>query len=70
MDLGIRLISYLCGNTLAQFAVLGAEYAPEPPFETGTPESAGAELTALSREPAAVPDVASRVGIGPPRLVP
>jgi len=50
MDLGLRLVSYLCGDTLARFAVLGAEYAPEPPFKTGTPERAGADLTALSRD--------------------
>lgn len=50
MDLGIRLVSYLSGEELAKFAVLGAEYTPEPPFDTGTPERAGAELTDLSRE--------------------
>ncbi|WP_139195337.1 DJ-1/PfpI family protein [Curtobacterium sp. MCBA15_001] len=50
MDLAIRLVSYLCGDTLARFAVLGAEYAPEPPFNTGTPERAGGALTDLSRD--------------------
>ncbi|MBD8534598.1 DJ-1/PfpI family protein [Plantibacter sp. CFBP 13570] len=50
MDLGIRLVSYLSGEELAKFAVLGAEHTPEPPFDTGTPERAGAELTDLSRE--------------------
>lgn len=50
MDLGIRLVSYLSGEELAKLAVLGAEYTPEPPFDTGTPERAGAELTDLSRE--------------------
>lgn len=35
---------------MARFAALGAEYAPEPPFNTGTPELAGAALTELSRE--------------------
>lgn len=49
MDLGIRLVSYLCGEELARFAVLIAEYAPEPPYDTGTPENAGAALTELSR---------------------
>ncbi|WP_162242815.1 DJ-1/PfpI family protein [Arthrobacter sp. Leaf141] len=49
MDLGIRLVSYLCGEDLARFAVLGAEYAPKPPYDTGTPEKAGAALTNLSR---------------------
>ncbi|QKS19434.1 DJ-1/PfpI family protein [Curtobacterium sp. Csp1] len=50
MDLAIRLVSYLCGDTLARFAVLGAEYAPEPPFTAGTPEQAGTALTELSRD--------------------
>lgn len=50
MDLAIRLVAALCGEEFARFAVLGAEYAPEPPFDAGTPERAGAELTALSRD--------------------
>ncbi len=50
MDLAIRLVAYLCGDTFARFAVLGAEYAPEPPFNTGTPQHAGAALTDLSRD--------------------
>lgn len=50
MDLAIRLVSYLCGDTLARFSVLGAEYAPEPPFDTGTPERAGEALAELSRD--------------------
>ncbi|PPF87548.1 hypothetical protein C5E07_16550 [Pseudoclavibacter sp. RFBJ3] len=49
MDLAIKLVSYLCGEDLARFTVLGAEYAPEPPYDTGTPEKAGAALTELSR---------------------
>lgn len=50
MDLAIRLVACLCGDTLARFAVLSAEYAPEPPFNTGTPQRAGAALTNLSRD--------------------
>ena len=49
MDLAIRLVAHLCGDELARFTVLGAEYAPEPPFNTGTPEKAGTDLTELSR---------------------
>nr|WDE72248.1 hypothetical protein [Amnibacterium kyonggiense] len=30
-----------CGEEIARFTVLGAEHAPEPPFDTGTPEKAG-----------------------------
>lgn len=50
MDLAIRLVAELCGDELARFAVLGAEYAPAPPFDAGTPERAGVALTELSRE--------------------
>lgn len=50
MDLGIRLVSYLSGEDMARFAVLGAEYAPEPPVDTGTPEAAGKALTDLARD--------------------
>ncbi|PPG28606.1 hypothetical protein C5E10_13535 [Pseudoclavibacter sp. RFBG4] len=50
MDLAIKLVSYLCGEELARFAVLGAEYVPEPPYDTGTPEKAGSALTELSRD--------------------
>ncbi len=50
MDLAIRLVADISGEQMARFAVLGAEYAPEPPYTTGTPETAGEELTALSRE--------------------
>jgi len=50
MDLAVTLVAYLCGDEMARFIVLGAEYAPEPPFETGTPETAGPALTDLSRD--------------------
>ena len=48
--LGIRIVAYLCGDDMTRFAVLGAEYAPEPPFGTGTPKTAGVALTGLSRD--------------------
>ncbi|MGB4134923.1 MAG: DJ-1/PfpI family protein [Microbacterium sp.] len=50
MDLAIRLVARFRGDTYARFLELGAEYAPEPPFGTGTPDTAGPDLTALSRE--------------------
>lgn len=50
MDLAIRLVAYLCGETYARFVELGAEYAPQPPFGTGTPDLAGSALTDLSRD--------------------
>ena len=32
MDLAIRLVSYLCGEEMARFSELGAEYAPRTPL--------------------------------------
>ena len=50
MDLAIRLLAKICGDQYARFTMLGAEYAPEPPFDAGTPERAGEQLTDLSRD--------------------
>lgn len=50
MDLALRLVGRLRGDDYARFLELGAEYAPQPPYGAGTPEGAGAELTALARE--------------------
>ena len=50
MDLAIRLVARWRGENYARFLELGAEYAPQPPFGVGTPQQAGPELTALSRE--------------------
>lgn len=50
MDLAIRLVARFRGDTYARFLELGAEYAPQPPFGSGTPDQAGPELTTLSRD--------------------
>lgn len=50
MDLALTLVARLRGDDYARFLELGAEYAPQPPFGTGTPQTAGAELTALARD--------------------
>lgn len=50
MDLALTLVARLRGDSYARFLELGAEYAPQPPFGTGTPETAGPELTALGRD--------------------
>lgn len=50
MDLAIRIVARFRGDTYARFLELGAEYAPQPPFGSGTPDQAGPELTALSRD--------------------
>ncbi|GAA4661231.1 DJ-1/PfpI family protein [Arthrobacter cryoconiti] len=50
MDLALLLVARLRGDNYARFLELGAEYAPAPPFGTGTPEAAGPELTQLARD--------------------
>jgi len=50
MDLALSLVARLRGDDYARFLELGAEYAPQPPFGTGTPEAAGPGLTALARD--------------------
>ncbi|WP_437999697.1 DJ-1/PfpI family protein [Sorangium sp. So ce185] len=47
-DLALRLIGRLCGDEVARECELEMEYAPEPPYGTGSPELAGPERTARS----------------------
>ncbi|HXS29397.1 MAG TPA: DJ-1/PfpI family protein [Steroidobacteraceae bacterium] len=51
MDFALRLAAELCGEQVARGIQLGLEYDPEPPFDSGTPERATAELvqTVLDR---------------------
>lgn len=44
IDLGLTLLGLLCGEEMAKMAQLMMEYAPEPPFDAGTPETAGREI--------------------------
>jgi len=44
IDFALRLTAELCGEPLARAIQLGLEYDPEPPFDSGTPERATAEL--------------------------
>lgn len=44
IDFGLTLLSLLCGEEVAQMTQLMMEYCPKPPFNTGTPETAGAEV--------------------------
>lgn len=43
IDFGLTLLSALCGEPVAWITQLMLEYDPEPPFDAGTPETAGAE---------------------------
>ncbi len=50
IDFGLTLAAELAGEEWAKLIQLGVEYDPGPPFDTGTPEKAGAELTAQVQE--------------------
>lgn len=49
IDLALTLVERLAGPELAQAIQLGIEYDPQPPFDTGSPSKAPADLTALVR---------------------
>jgi cyclohexyl-isocyanide hydratase len=44
IDFGLTLLSVLCGELVAQMTQLMLEYDPNPPFDAGTPETAGAAV--------------------------
>ena len=48
LDFGLTLLAELRGETVAQVTQLMLEYDPKPPFRTGTPETAGLEVTAVA----------------------
>lgn len=45
LDVGLVLIHLLWDEAMAKMAQLMLEYHPEPPFNAGTPEAAGEEIT-------------------------
>jgi cyclohexyl-isocyanide hydratase len=47
IDFALRLTAELCDEQLARSIQLGLEYDPEPPFDSGAPERATAELTQI-----------------------
>ena len=49
IDMALALAARIAGDQAAQAIQLGIEYDPQPPFDAGTPEAAGAELTELVR---------------------
>ena len=53
IDGALRLASILRGDEVAQSIQLYMAYAPEPPFNSGTPETAPAEVLAQTRQSAA-----------------
>jgi cyclohexyl-isocyanide hydratase len=46
IDFGLTLLAHLRGEDTAKRIQLMMEYDPEPPFDAGSPEGAGPELTA------------------------
>lgn len=45
IDLGLTLLGLLCGEDMAKMTQLMLEYSPEPPFDAGTPETAGERVS-------------------------
>jgi len=49
IDYGLALAATLSGETYARALQLNIEYDPQPPFHAGSPEGAGADITAAMR---------------------
>jgi transcriptional regulator GlxA family with amidase domain len=49
IDMALGLVQRIYGDEVAQAAQLGIEYDPEPPFESGSPEKAPAQVVELVR---------------------
>jgi len=47
IDMGLTLVAHLFGDDMAKAIQLAIEYDPQPPFDAGSPEKAGPELTEL-----------------------
>jgi cyclohexyl-isocyanide hydratase len=72
IDFALSLVAELAGPAVAQSIQLGIEYAPAPPFNAGTPETAPPDVLAAARARASgqrmirqdlVARVAGRLGI-------
>jgi putative intracellular protease/amidase len=50
LDLGLTIVGMLRDAVYAQSMQLLAEYAPEPPFNAGTPRTAPQEITAMLKD--------------------
>jgi hypothetical protein len=49
IDMALTVMAEVAGRDHAQFVQLAVEYAPEPPFAAGRPETAPAEVVAAVR---------------------
>lgn len=50
IDFGLAVVAELVGREQAEAIQLGLEYAPEPPFQSGTPEHAPAAVLATVKD--------------------
>jgi cyclohexyl-isocyanide hydratase len=50
IDFGLTLLAHLAGDAYAMSTQLIIEYAPEPPFQTGTPEQTAPEVVAQASD--------------------
>ena len=49
IDFGLTVLAQLRGTDVAKAVQLTMEYDPQPPFEAGTPEKAGADVLIAAR---------------------
>jgi cyclohexyl-isocyanide hydratase len=49
IDFGLTMVAELVGETQAQVIQLGHEYAPEPPFAAGSPDTAPPDVLAAAK---------------------
>jgi transcriptional regulator GlxA family with amidase domain len=56
IDMALRLAARSAGDEVAQAIQLGIEYDPEPPFDSGSPEKAPADIIELVRSPESLDD--------------
>lgn len=52
IDFGLTVVAEIFGDDQAKAIQLGIEYAPQPPFDAGSPETAGPEVEAAARDAA------------------
>lgn len=50
IDMALTVLAEIAGAEYAQGVTLGIEYAPQPPFDSGRPERARAEILATARK--------------------
>jgi transcriptional regulator GlxA family with amidase domain len=49
IDMGLLLAARIAGDDVARMIQLGIEYDPQPPFDSGSPTKAGAEMVSAYR---------------------